>query len=107
VTEAKWQVSQAGGTFPRWRRDSKELLYYGVDGRLYAVNVGGTTALTVSAPVPLFAARMLNGPNNAVGLKHQYDISPDGRRLLLNVTLDDTSEPPITVVLNALSVNQR
>ena len=50
--------------------------------------------------VPLFEARLLNGPRGGFGFRAQYDVARDGR-LLLNVPVDDTSAPPsITVVLN-------
>src|SRR5712671_6499055 len=35
----KWQVSDSGGRWPRWRRDGKELLYLGAGRRIVAVEV--------------------------------------------------------------------
>jgi eukaryotic-like serine/threonine-protein kinase len=100
VPGGKWQISQDGGTFARWRGDGKELFYYGADGRLFAIPVDGDTAVKLGNPTPLFDAHMLNGPNNGVGIRHQYDVSRDGKRLLLNMTVDDAPPTPITVVLN-------
>ena len=33
---SKWQISAAGGTSPRWRRDGKELFYLAADSGLMA-----------------------------------------------------------------------
>jgi Tol biopolymer transport system component len=37
-TGAKWQVSSAGGNFPRWRRDGKEI-FYATDNKIVAASV--------------------------------------------------------------------
>jgi hypothetical protein len=70
------------------------------DERLMAVAIKGTTKLDVGAAVPLFEARLLNGPTNAAGSRHQYDVARDGQRFLLNVQLEDADASSITVVLN-------
>ena len=96
----KWQVSKDGAVYPRWRGDGKELFYYAADGRLMAVPITGETAVEVGTAVPLFEARMLNGPNAAFGFRPQYDVTRDGQRFMLNVPLEETASLPITVVLN-------
>jgi hypothetical protein len=65
-----------------------------------AVPLKGTTALEVGAAVPLFEPRLLNGPAGGPGLRAQFDLAADGQRLLLNVPLEQTTESPITIVLN-------
>jgi Tol biopolymer transport system component len=97
---SKWQITKDGAVFPRWRHDSRELFYYAVDGRLMAVPITGASAPDVGAAVPLFEARMLNGPSVPVGFRHQYDAARDGQRFLLNVPLEETPTSPITVVIN-------
>src|SRR4030095_7365665 len=67
----KWQVSQGGGVFPRWRGDGKELYYYGAGERLMVVSIAGQTSVEIGSPVPLFETHMLNGPNIAVGFRAQ------------------------------------
>ena len=37
----KWQISQNGAVFSRWRGDARELFYYASDGRLMAVPIKG------------------------------------------------------------------
>jgi hypothetical protein len=41
---------------------------------------------------------MFNGPNNGVGIKQRYDVSRDGKRFLLNTTIDDDLPSVITVL---------
>jgi hypothetical protein len=84
----------------RWRGDGRELFYYAFDGRLMAVPIVGSTALDIGVAVPLFEARMLNGPGPHLGFKQQYDVARDGQRFLLNVPVEDATASPITVVIN-------
>ena len=65
-----------------------------------AVAIKGDAAIEVGTAVPLFEARMLNGPINGVGFRAQYDVTRDGQRFLINVPLEDTASSPITVVVN-------
>ena len=56
----QWQVSNAGGTQPRWRSDGTELFYVTPDGRLMAVPIAAGAdgqALEAGAPMPLFPTR--------------------------------------------------
>jgi Tol biopolymer transport system component len=97
----KWQVSQGGAVFVRWRGNGKELYYYAPDFRLMAVPFdGGGAAPRIGAPVGLFESRMLNGPNLVTGIKAQYDATRDGQRFLINVPLEEAVPSPITVLLN-------
>ena len=50
---AKYQISTAGGTYPHWRRDSKELFYVSTEGKLMAA------PMTLGAPVPASSPREL------------------------------------------------
>jgi dipeptidyl aminopeptidase/acylaminoacyl peptidase len=100
----KWQVSTNGGVDPRWRRDGHELFYVAPDGKLMAVAIevepDGRT-VSPGAPVALFPTRFATGANVSVGFnsRPQYAVAPDGR-FLMNVTVDDPTPSPITLVLN-------
>jgi serine/threonine protein kinase len=95
---AQWQVSTAGGVFPRWRSDGQELYYLGPPSEMMAAPIMGTaTTLTPGAPVALFHTRIYGGgTDNLQG--GQYDVSRDGR-FLINTVLDDPSGP-ITLLQN-------
>ena len=55
--------------------------------------------LDIGVPRALFAIR----PRPPVRLDaYPYDVSPDGRRFVVNVLMDDASSDAITVVLNWL-----
>ena len=94
----QWQVSTAGGIYPKWRSDGRELYYIGPNGEMMAAAIAATaTTLEPGAPVALFAARILGGgvDNN---LGRQYDVTRDGR-FLINTLLEDASSP-ITLIQN-------
>jgi Tol biopolymer transport system component len=94
----QWQVSTAGGIWPRWRPDGKELYYIGPNGEMMAAPITATgTALEPGAPVALFPTRIFGGGvDNAQG--RQYDVTRD-RRVLINTVLDDDASP-ITLLQN-------
>jgi serine/threonine protein kinase/Tol biopolymer transport system component len=98
----KRQISTAGGTQVRWRRDGKELFYVAPDGRLMAASIStglnGQT-VTTAGVVPLFMTHFASGAN-IVADTCQYDVAPDGR-FLMNVSVDDdVRAPPITIMVN-------
>ena len=99
----KWQVSVAGGSWPRWRRDGKEIFYVSAGNKLMAAAVSGhSSAFDVGPVQPLFDVRP-GGP------RFSYDVSPDGQRFLVNTLVEDRAEAPITLVVNwpALVKKQR
>jgi serine/threonine protein kinase/Tol biopolymer transport system component len=100
VPSSKVRVSSNGGVQPRWRRDGKELFYIAADGKLMAVDVKTLPTFQADSPRSLFDPLVFGGGNSTqvVG----YDVTPDGRRFLVNsVPQSGSSAPePITVVLN-------
>jgi len=96
----KSQVSNAGGTQPRWNRNGKELFYIAADGKLMSASVEMTTdsqTFKTGTPVELFATHIGESPRQQ---RPQYAVSPDGQRFLINVPIESASVSPITVVLN-------
>ena len=94
----QWQVSTAGGMFPKWRSDGRELYYIGPNGAMMAAPVAATaTTIEPGAPAALFPTRIFGGGlERALG--SQYDVTRDGR-FLINTVLDDASSP-ITLIQN-------
>ncbi|MGH9175942.1 MAG: LpqB family beta-propeller domain-containing protein, partial [Vicinamibacterales bacterium] len=92
----QWQISTMGGGDPRWRADGKELFYIAEDRQLMAVAVNAGATFDHGAAVPLFDTGMR--PHWGSGRNH-YDVSRDGRFLLMTPVVDDRSSP-FTVVLN-------
>jgi len=91
----KWQVSTAGGSAPRWRRDGRELFYMAPDYRIMSaeVNTKGSR-LEIGAVRPLFQTRSLQGPGAT------YDASADGKRFLVVSESEQAISEPITLVVN-------
>jgi serine/threonine protein kinase len=100
---AKARVSTAGGSQVRWRADGRELFYMAPDGRLMAVSVGRTSAgqpPELGSPVALFSANVESAIRG--GISHEYAVSNDGQRFLMNTYTEHTGSP-ITLVLNTLA----
>jgi len=96
----KFQVSNGGGGQPRWRRDGKELFYIAPDGKLMAVDVKIGPKFESGIPHALFDSQMWGPAAVAV---FRYDVTPDGRRFLVNTTRQaEAAAAPeaITVVTN-------
>jgi Tol biopolymer transport system component len=89
----KWQVSNNGGLYPRWRGDGKEVFYLDISNKMHAVPVetnGGD--LTLGTAQPLFS--IIPRPQC-----RPYAVSEDGQRFLVNV-LSEQASPTVTVVSN-------
>ena len=101
----KWQVSTAGGVYPRWRRDGREVYYVDPDNRLVAVPIQAAAnahTVDVGVPTPLFSTRLAVGANiftTGINSWAQYAVAADGR-FLMNVQADDAAASPITIVQN-------
>ena len=92
----KWQISTAGGAYPRWRRDGRELYDLAPGNRLMAALVSGeASAFQVGVVRALFELRARPGVNG-----HPYDVSADGQRFLVNTLMQDVTSAPITIVVN-------
>ena len=100
----KWQVSTAGGTRPRWRKDGRELFFVRpLNGSaIFSSSVEPTAdGLRFGIPVLLFLQ------NISLQSLHQFSHFPfavtrDGQRLLVESVMvsGDSERAPLTVVLN-------
>jgi hypothetical protein len=97
-TGGKYQISINGGEQARWRRDGKELFFLARDKKLMSVAVRVGSTLQFSEPVALFQTRARE-PLSAEEA-FTYDVSPDGRNFLINMTPEQVSAPPVSIVLN-------
>ena len=91
--ERKWQISSNLGGQPRWTRDGKQLFY--VEGStLLSVPVNAGDNFTMGS-----AEKLFNHPSLR-GVTPDYEISADGRRVLLPEPLGEHRERAIHVVEN-------
>jgi Tol biopolymer transport system component len=98
----KWVISTRGGAEPRWSRDGRELFYR--EGRaIMKVNVTLTPNFSAGAPEKLFEA-----PVEAAysGDNHRWQVTPDGRRFLLQ-TYPENRPIPIRVIVNWHQLQQK
>jgi Tol biopolymer transport system component len=89
------KVSNGGGIYPRWSKDSKELFFLS-RGTFMAVDVRANG--TASEPHRMFEIKDVVPSDVAVA---DYDVRPDGRQFLIYmVPRQPLQDAPITVVLN-------
>jgi eukaryotic-like serine/threonine-protein kinase len=82
----RWQVSNGGGEWPRWRGDSAELFYISADRKLISVHVRDQRSI----PQPLFP----------VAARAAYAVSRDGQRFLMRTRAPGATAPPIHVTVD-------
>jgi Tol biopolymer transport system component len=93
-SEGKWQISRNGGSEPVWRTDGKELFYASGD-KLMALEVNSAgESFEGGVSKELFEA-----PLRSEG-RSNYGVSPDGKRFLMNVLLEDKNSREMKVMLN-------
>ncbi len=94
--DAEQQVSTAGGGWPRWNRNGKELFYLALDNTLRVTPVNGQTSrFDVGTGRPLFPIH----PRPARVDAFPYDVTADGQRILVNTFVEEVT-PPITLIVN-------
>jgi serine/threonine protein kinase len=95
ATGAKYQVSMAGGSYPAWRRDGKEIYYLAEGGKVMAVPVKLGASVELGTPQALFADPTIGN----------FVPAPDGQRFLVNVPSgNQTATALLTVVTGWQSV---
>ena len=82
------QISVNGGTEPRWDPSGKELFYRTRRGEMMAVEVTLGSTFSAGPPQVLFVAPNLRGDE----FHHAYDVSRDGRFLMINEAVGNNSE---------------
>jgi len=96
----KWQVSSAGGRFPRWSPAGSELFYRNDNKMMVVPYRSEAGSFRAERPRELFEKVFHRSP-----LYGAYDVAPDGRRFLM-IGLGDPSRPTevdgthINIVLN-------
>jgi serine/threonine protein kinase/Tol biopolymer transport system component len=92
------QVSTAGGWYPRWRGDGREILFLAPDNKLMAVALDTASGrVQRGATTELFAIRAR--PMSRLDA-YPYAIGPDARQILINTLVEEASSNPITLVAN-------
>ena len=104
IPSALWRISTSGGSFPRWRRDGRELFYLAGDGSLMAVPMApGAAQLNPGVPRPLFLTSLNEIPERL----RSFGVSQNGQRFLMTVSADPGATQSLVVVSNWQSALQR
>ena len=94
---SKRQISMAGGSSPRWRKnDGKEIFYFSGDEKIMAADIvhkEGT--IEVSHVRPLFDVPLIVSQPYA-----DFDVTADGKKFLLNIPFESQNPTPLTLVVN-------
>ncbi len=90
----KIQVSKGGGGIAFWRRDGKEIVYQGPEGKLMAVSIGVSGGnLVAGEPKPLF-----DGPLG--GAQYLWGMTPDAQKFLTISSGAQQPTRPLQLVVN-------
>ena len=103
----KWQVSSAGGTWPRWGRGGEEIYYLSAGYELMAAKISEKNASVVIGKVsPLFQTKA--GPT-FLSVGRPFDVTRDGKKFLVDTPVNQKGSEPLTLVVNwpALLKGQR
>ena len=89
------RISTAGGRFPEWNPNGREVFYVSHDQKLMAVNLKiGVDSVEPSAPRELFALPVFeNGYNH-------YEVARDGQRFLIPALPEGQASQPLTLISN-------
>lgn len=111
VEDDRWLISPDEGRTPVWSRDSRELFYLAPGNQLMAVPImsGPEHQLLTGSLVRLFEARYYGGffeGGSAENNRH-FDVTPEGRFLMVKTLPSETNSMRIIVVQNWLEELKR
>ena len=91
----RWQISDAGGSYPRFNSNGREIFYRTDAGIMVAsLDVEGTS-LRTGKPRQVFAGRFLGGLTG-IGIAGNtfadYDVAPDGSRFVMFPASEESEE---------------
>jgi len=87
-------ISDEGGREPIWTRDGREL-FYRIGHKLMVVSVQTDPTFRAETPRLLF-----EGTYSDITWTSNYDISPDGQRIVITEVMQGSAPTQINVVLN-------
>ncbi len=91
--KGKWKVSSGGGAYPAWSGSGKELFYVSLNEDLFVCPIAAKGSdIEIGTPQRLFHAAM-------PGVGVTFDVSSDGKRVLLNHSEEEV-QVPLQLVTN-------
>jgi hypothetical protein len=95
LADGSWQITTNGGSRPVWSRKGNELFYLDVSGTMVATPIQTMPRFQAGSPTKLFQRRYV-----AAGSGPSYDVSSDGRFLMIKDEAAADVATHLTVVLN-------
>jgi serine/threonine-protein kinase len=97
--EGKWQISNGGGTLPRWTRDGRELIYRVQGERIMSAALKSVSGQIFQYDIP---TEVLRDVFAIRGSASTYDVAPDGKRFVVmqEPTTGVEGMTHVTLVLN-------
>jgi Tol biopolymer transport system component len=93
------RVTTAGGTEPRWNREGTELYFRrGSEVHSVALTSRRSSPDVSRAEAEALEVSAMNRLFDAGAAVRSYDVSPDGRRFLINLPASSATRSPITIV---------
>jgi serine/threonine protein kinase/Tol biopolymer transport system component len=90
----RWQVTQAGGTYPGWRGDSREIYFIGMDGAIHSASVNPKSdEFELNSLSTLFHVAFTSPLGNV------YDVAADGEHFVF-ATFPENISVPLVLVTN-------
>jgi Tol biopolymer transport system component len=96
VRPTKIQISNNGGSQPRFRHDGRELYYLAPTNEIMAVSISSGPVIRASEPRILFRAP----GTRTLSFGNSYDVSRDGRQFVFSYVPPDEAPNDFNVVLN-------
>jgi eukaryotic-like serine/threonine-protein kinase len=91
--KGKWKVSSGGGAYPAWGGNGRELFYISLGSDFFVCRVSPKDSeIEVGAPQHMFHS---STPGNGI----PFDVSSDGKRLLVNHS-EEQAQSPLQLVTN-------
>jgi serine/threonine protein kinase/Tol biopolymer transport system component len=104
-TGARWPVSRDGGTWARWHPNGREIYFIDRDYVMMAVTFQAAPTVQISAPVRLFQTAI--APPTRSGVHVNYDVTSDGRFLVVENVGAVERSAPLRVIVNWQSLLPR
>jgi len=102
----RWEISASGGRCPRWRRDGKEIFFLSPANQMMAAEIEEKgNSIVVRTPQALFRClrlSVLSVPSFA-----PYDVSPDGKKFVINTLTAENNTPLVLLVNWTANLNQQ
>jgi Tol biopolymer transport system component len=99
----KFQISTSGGAQPRWSKDGREIFFVSLDSKMMVAPIklaSNGQSLETGAPIALFSVRIAGGALPGVASQHEYAVSSDGQRFLVDAPADEDTTSRITIIYN-------